>query len=58
MKKTSPNKITYALSAGSFGRRVTPAAASACRQNGRVVWFLENCEKIVPQIKNFRLPGN
>ena len=50
--------ITYALSAGSFGRQVTLAAVSVFRQNERAVRFLENCEKIMPQIKAFHLPGN
>ena len=30
----------------------------AFRQNERVVWFLENCEKIMPQIKDYQIPGN
>lgn len=30
----------------------------AFRQNERAVWFLENCENLVPQIENFRMPGN
>lgn len=30
----------------------------AFRQNERAVWFLENCEILVPQIENFRMPGN
>ena len=33
MNKNNPNKVTYALSAGSFGRQVTPATASAIRQS-------------------------
>ena len=28
------------------------------RQNERACWFLENCEKLIPQIESFRIPGN
>ena len=28
------------------------------RQNERACWFLENCERLVPQIEAFRIPGN
>jgi sugar phosphate isomerase/epimerase len=27
------------------------------RQNERAVWFLENCERLVPEIEAFRIPG-
>ena len=28
------------------------------RQNERAIWFMENCEKLVPEIEAFRIPGN
>ena len=30
----------------------------ALRQNERACWFLENCERLVPEIEDFRIPGN
>ena len=30
----------------------------AVRQNEKACWFLENCEKIQPEIEAFRIPGN
>ena len=30
----------------------------AVRQNEKACWFLENCEKIQPEIETFRIPGN
>ena len=27
------------------------------RQNERSVWFLENCDRLVPEIESFRIPG-
>ena len=28
------------------------------RQNERAIWFLENCERLVPEIQAFQIPGN
>ena len=30
----------------------------ALRQNERACWFLENCDRLVPEIEAFRIPGN
>ena len=30
----------------------------ALRQNERACWFLENCDRLVPEIEKFRIPGN
>ena len=30
----------------------------ALRQNEKACWFLENCDKIVPEIEKFQIPGN
>ena len=30
----------------------------AIRQNEKACWFLENCEKIMPEISTFQIPGN
>ena len=30
----------------------------ALRQNERACWFLENCDKLMPEIEKFRIPGN
>ena len=30
----------------------------ALRQNERACWFLENCDKLMPEIEKFQIPGN
>jgi sugar phosphate isomerase/epimerase len=30
----------------------------ALRQNERACWFLENCDRLVPEIEKFQIPGN
>ncbi|MBQ9338017.1 MAG: sugar phosphate isomerase/epimerase [Lentisphaeria bacterium] len=30
----------------------------ALRQNERACWFLENCDRLMPEIEQFRIPGN